>query len=144
MSGRVFQVLQQMLKMRKDRSVARSKVVKAELERVRGFNEQIESYANEYESQWMNAAQKGDTVLQLQTQASFGQKLRATAASQLPEIQNLQSQSKEALEKAQQDAERLKTFESFIANKKRLNQKALDHQDEKALEDVLQARHRSS
>jgi flagellar export protein FliJ len=144
MSGRVFQVLQQMLKLRKDRSVARSKMVKAELERVRGFNEQIESYANEYESQWMNAAQKGDTVLQLQTQASFGQKLRATAASQLPEIQNLQSQSKEALEKAQQDAERLKTFESFIANKKRLNQKALDHQDEKALEDVLQARHRSS
>ena len=144
MSGRVFQVLQQMLKLRKDRSVARSKMVKAELERVRGFNEQIESYANEYESQWMNAAQKGDTVLQLQTQASFGQKLRATAASQLPEIQNLQSQSKEALEKAQQDAERLKTFESFIANTKRLNQKALDHQDEKALEDVLQARHRSS
>lgn len=144
MSGRVFQVLQQMLKMRKDRSVARSKVVKDELERVRGFNEQIESYANEYESQWMNAAQKGDTVLQLQTQASFGQKLRATAASQLPEIQNLQTQSKEALEKAQQDAERLKTFENFIANKKRLNQKALDHQDEKALEDVLQARHRSS
>ena len=144
MSGRVFQVLQQMLKMRKDRSVARSKMVKTELERVRGFNEQIESYANEYESQWMSAAQKGDTVLQLQTQASFGQKLRATAASQEPEIQNLQLQSKEALEKAQQDAERLKTFENFIAKRQRLKQMALDHQDEKAMEDVLQARHRSS
>ncbi len=144
MSGRVFQVLQQMLKLRKDRSVARPKMVKAELERVRGFNEQIESYANEYESQWMNAAQKGDTVLQLQTQASFGQKLRATAASQEPEIQNLQLQSKEALEKAQQDAERLKTFENFIAKRQRLKQMALDHQDEKAMEDVLQARHRSS
>ena len=81
MSGRVFQILQQMLKMRKDRSVARSKVVKAEYDRVRSFNEQIESYAAEYESQWMNSAQKGDTVLQLQTQASFGQKLRATSAS---------------------------------------------------------------
>ena len=144
MSGRVFQVLQQMLKMRKDRSVAKSKMVKAEFDRVRNFNEQIESYANEYESQWMNAAQKGDTVLQLQTQASFGQKLRATAASQEPEIQNLQSQSKEALEKAQQDAERLKTFENFIAKRQRLKQMALDHQDEKAMEDVLQARHRSS
>jgi|LauGreDrversion4_2_1035121.scaffolds.fasta_scaffold447806_2 flagellar export protein FliJ len=144
MSGRVFQVLQQMLKMRKDRSVAKSKMVKAEFDRVRNFNEQIESYANEYESQWMNAAQKGDTVLQLQTQASFGQKLRATAASQEPEIQNLQLQSKEALEKAQQDAERLKTFENFIAKRQRLKQMALDHQDEKAMEDVLQARHRSS
>jgi flagellar export protein FliJ len=144
MSGRVFQVLQQMLKMRKDRSVAKSKMVKAEFDRVRHFNEQIESYANEYESQWMNAAQKGDTVLQLQTQASFGQKLRATAASQEPEIQNLQLQSKEALEKAQQDAERLKTFENFIAKRQRLKQMALDHQDEKAMEDVLQARHRSS
>lgn len=143
MSGRVFQVLQQMLKMRKDRSVAKSKMVKAEFDRVRNFNEQIESYANEYESQWMNAAQKGDTVLQLQTQASFGQKLRATAASQEPEIQNLQLQSKEALEKAQQDAERLKTFENFIAKRQRLKQMALDHQDEKAMEDVLQARHRS-
>jgi flagellar export protein FliJ len=144
MSGRVFQVLQQMLKMRKDRSVAKSKMVKAEFDRVRNFNEQIESYANEYESQWMSAAQKGDTVLQLQTQASFGQKLRATAASQEPEIQNLQLQSKEALEKAQQDAERLKTFENFIAKRQRLKQMALDHQDEKAMEDVLQARHRSS
>jgi flagellar biosynthesis chaperone FliJ len=144
MSGRVFQVLQQMLKMRKDRSVAKSKMVKAEFDRVRTFNEQIESYATEYESQWMSAAQKGDTVLQLQTQASFGQKLRATAASQLPEIQNLQSQSREALEKAQQDAERLKTLENFMANRQRLKQKALDQQDEKAQEDVLQARQRSS
>ena len=144
MSGRVFQILQQMLKMRKDRSVVKSKMVKAEFDRVRSFNEQIDSYATEYESQWMNAAQKGDTVLQLQTQASFGQKLRATAASQQPEILNLQAQSQEALEKARQDAERLKTFENFMANRQRLKQKALDQQDEKALEDVLQARHRSS
>jgi flagellar export protein FliJ len=144
MSGRVFQILQQMLKLRKDRSVAKSKMVKAEFDRVRSFNEQIESYATEYESQWMSDAKKGDTVLQLQTQASFGQKLRATAASQVPEIQNLQAQTQEALKKAQQDAERLKTFENFLANRKRLQQKALDQQDEKALEDVLQARHRSS
>jgi flagellar export protein FliJ len=144
MSGRVFQILQQMLQMRKDRSIAKSKMVKAEFDRVRNFNEQIESYATEYESQWMNAAQKGDTVLQLQTQASFGQKLRATAASQLPEVQSLEAQSKLALEKAQQDSERLKTLQNFIANKQRLKQKALDHQDQKALEDVLQAKHRSS
>jgi flagellar export protein FliJ len=144
MSGRVFQILQQILQMRKDRSIAKSKMVKAEFDRVRNFNEQIESYATEYESQWMNAAQKGDTVLQLQTQASFGQKLRATAASQLPEVQTLEAQSKLALEKAQQDSERLKTLQNFITNKQRLKQKALDHQDQKALEDVLQAKHRSS
>jgi len=144
MSGRVFQVLQQMLKMRKDRSVAKSKMVKAEFYRVRTFNEQIESYATEYESQWMSAAQKGDTVLQLQTQASFGQKLRATAASQQPEIESLQTQSREALKKAQQDAERLKTLENFMANRQLMKQKALDQLDEKTQEDVLQARHRSS
>ena len=144
MSGRVFQVLQQMLKMRKDRSVAKSKMVKAEFDRVRNFNEQIESYATEYESQWMSAAQKGDSVLQLQTQASFGQKLRATSASQQPEIKSLEAQSKQALEKAQQDTERLKTLQNFMASKQRLKQKALDQLDEKALEDVLQAKHRSS
>ncbi len=143
MSGRVFQIWQQMLQMRKDRSIAKSKMVKAEYDRVRNFNEQIESYATEYESQWMNAAQKGDTVLQLQTQASFGQKLRATAASQLPEIQSLAAQSKQALEKAQQDSERLKTLNNFIANKQRLKQKAQDDKDEKAFEDVLQGKRRT-
>lgn len=144
MSGRVFQILQQMLKMRKDRSMARSKVVKAEYDRVRSFNEQIEAYAAEYESQWMNSAQKGDTVLQLQTQASFGQKLRATSASQQPEIDSLKNQSQQAIQKAQQDAERLKTFENFLVQRKQLKQKSLDQQDQKALEDVLQARHKSS
>jgi hypothetical protein len=144
MSGRVFQVLQLMLNMRKDRSVAKSKMVKAEFDRVRNFNDQIESYATEYEAQWMNAAQKGDTVLQLQTQVSFGQKLRATAASQQPEIQALEAQSRLALEKAKQDLERLKTFQNFVANRERVMQQALEHQDEKDLEDVLQAKHRTS
>ena len=119
-------------------------MVKAEYDRVRSFNEQIESYAAEYESQWMNSAQKGDTVLQLQTQASFGQKLRATSASQQPEIDSLKNQSHQAIQKAQQDAERLKTFENFLVQRKLLKQKALDQQDQKALEDVLQARHKSS
>ena len=38
MSSRVFEVLQQMLKLRKDRSIAQSKRVQAEYERVRAFN----------------------------------------------------------------------------------------------------------
>ena len=79
MSSRVFEVLQQMLKLRKDRSVAQSKRVQAEFERVRNFNLQVESYAKEYETQWVKAAQQGDSVLNLQTQANFGLNLRATA-----------------------------------------------------------------
>ena len=58
MSSRVFEVLQQMLKLRKDRSVAQSKRVQAEYDRVRNFNLQVTSYANEYESQWVKAAQQ--------------------------------------------------------------------------------------
>ena len=142
MSGRVFEVLQQMLKLRKDRSVAQSKLVKAEYERVRAFKDQIESYANEYESQWMVAAQQGDTVLQLQTQATFGQNLRATAKSQQPEVTALKSQSREALDKALHDAQRLKTMQNFLANRQRKQLLARGVQEEKVLEDVLQARYR--
>lgn len=142
MSGRVFEVLQQMLKLRKDRSVAQSKLVKAEYERVRAFKDQIESYANEYESQWMVAAQQGDTVLQLQTQANFGQNLRATAKSQQPEVTALKSQSREALDKALHDAQRLKTMQNFLANRQRKQLLARGVQEEKVLEDVLQARYR--
>lgn len=143
MSNRVFEVLQQMLKLRKDRSVAQSKRVQAEFERVRNFNLQVTSYAQEYESQWVKSAQQGDTVLNLQTQANFGLNLRATAKSQEPEVQALQSQSREALDKALKDAQRLKTLQAFLAKRQlqRLHQQ--ERQDDKALEDVLQARHNS-
>ena len=140
MSNRVFEVLQQMLKLRKDRSVAQSKRVQAEYERVRNFNLQVESYAKEYETQWVKAAQQGDTVLNLQTQANFGLNLRATAKSQEPEVQALKSQSREALDKALQDAQRLKTLQSFLAKRKQQRQAQFEMHEDKALEDVLQAR----
>ena len=140
MSNRVFEVLQQMLKLRKDRSVAQSKRVQAEYERVRNFNLQVESYAKDYESQWVKAAQEGDTVLNLQTQANFGLNLRATAKSQEPEVQALKSQSREALDKALHDAQRLKTLQSFLAKRKQQRQNQFEKNEDKALEDVLQAR----
>ena len=140
MSNRVFEVLQQMLKLRKDRSVAQSKRVQAEFERVRNFNLQVESYAKEYESQWVKAAQQGDTVLNLQTQANFGLNLRATAKSQEPEVAALKSQSREALDKALQDAERLKTLQAFLAKRKQQRLRQFEKHEDKALEDVLQAR----
>ena len=140
MSNRVFEVLQQILKLRKDRSVAQSKRVQAEFERVRNFNLQVESYAKEYETQWVKAAQQGDTVLNLQTQANFGLNLRATAKSQEPEVAALKSQSREALDKALQDAQRLKTLQSFLAKRKQQRQRQFEKHEDKALEDVLQAR----
>ena len=140
MSSRVFEVLQQMLKLRKDRSVAQSKRVQAEFERVRNFNLQVESYAKEYETQWVKAAQQGDSVLNLQTQANFGLNLRATAKSQEPEVAALKSQSREALDKALQDAQRLKTLQSFLAKRKQQRQRQFEKHEDKALEDVLQAR----
>ena len=140
MSNRVFEVLQQMLKLRKDRSVAQSKRVQAEYERVRNFNLQVESYAKEYESQWVKAAQEGDSVLNLQTQANFGLNLRATAKSQEPEVQALKSQSRDALDKALHDAQRLKTLQSFLAKRKQQRQNQFEKNEDKALEDVLQAR----
>ena len=143
MSNRVFEVLQQMLKLRKDRSVAQSKRVQAEFERVRNFNLQVESYAKEYETQWVKAAQQGDTVLNLQTQANFGLNLRATAKSQEPEVAALKSQSREALDKALQDAQRLKTLQSFLAKRKQQRQRQFEKHEDKALEDVLQARQKT-
>ena len=113
---------------------------RAEYERVRNFNLQVESYAKEYESQWVKAAQQGDTVLNLQTQANFGLNLRATAKSQEPEVQALKSQSREALDKALQDAQRLKTLQSFLTKRKQQRQHQFEKHEDKALEDVLQAR----
>ena len=103
----------------------------------------MESYAKEYETQWVKAAQQGDTVLNLQTQANFGLNLRATAKSQEPEVQALKSQSREALDKALQDAQRLKTLQSFLAKRKQQRQRQFEKHEDKALEDVLQARQKT-
>jgi hypothetical protein len=88
----------------------------------------------------VKAAKEGDTVLNLQTQANFGLNLRATAKSQEPEVQALKSQSREALDKALHDAQRLKTLQSFLAKRKLQRQHQLEKDEDKALEDVLQAR----
>jgi hypothetical protein len=68
--------------------------------------------------------------------------LRATAKSQQPEVTALKSQSREALDKALHDAQRLKTMQNFLANRQRKQLLARGVQEEKVLEDVLQARYR--
>ena len=55
-------------------------------------------------------------------------------------MQALKLQSQETLAKAMQDAQRLKTLQSFLAKRKLQRQHLLDKQDDKALEDVLQGR----
>jgi hypothetical protein len=58
-------------------------------------------------------------------------------------VKALQSQSREALDKALKDAQRLKTLQSFLAKRKLQSLHQQERHDDKALEDVLQARHNS-
>jgi len=55
----------------------------------------------------------------------------------------LKSQSREALDKALQDAQRLKTLQSFLAKRKQQRLHQFEKHEDKALEDVLQARQNS-
>ncbi len=142
MSTKAFEVWLQLQELKRQRSASRSRRVQAEVQRVRTFANQIDEYAREYESQWAQAAQAGESVWQLEASAQFGQRLRETGAAQRTELESLEAKGQELLKQAQEDLERTRTLEDFVQRRKaqeRLEQQA---KEEKAQEDVLQARYR--
>lgn len=142
MNRRVFDLLLQMLQLRKEREMAQSRRVQAEYQRVKSFSDQISGYAREYEEQWTNTARLGGTVLDLQAQSDFGRRLHATAQSQAPEVNALDLKRKAALEQALRAAERAKALERWIQRRKLESRQDTERAQEKEQEDALQARHR--
>lgn len=143
MSQRTFEVLLKMLAMRKDRSVARSKRAQAEFLRAKEFSDQLQTYSREYQAQWLQSAEKGDSVLMLQTASSFGHQLAQTAAGQQAQAQSLSDRSQQAVEQALRDTQREKTLQEYLAKQRHLATLSRDKRERRELDDVLNARSRT-
>jgi flagellar biosynthesis chaperone FliJ len=135
-----FELLLTMLKVRKDRAMASSLRVQKDLQRVKGFKHQLDSYAKEYETQWMNASRTGEKVSHLQVQMAFGNRLRETALAQETELRALNQQALNARHQALKESERYKTLLKFQQRKKQQETAAHERQQQHELEDLLQAR----
>lgn len=142
MSRHFFDLMLGLLRVRKDRAVAQSRRVQAELQRVEGFKNQLDGYAQEYESQWLNAAQQGESVRNLRVQMDFGVRLRDTARAQEPELMALTQQASKAKQQAMAESDRFKTFQAFRARQKQQAQLEQERKEQRELEDLLQARHK--
>ena len=143
MKRHFLDLLIKMLQVRKDRATGSYRRVNSELQRVQGFKDQLTSYAQEYETQWVKAAQAGDTVQNLQVQMDFGRRLRVTAAAQEPEIEALTRKSGQATQQAVAENKRLKTVQEFQRRQKIKSDLELDRRQNKDMQDLLQARQRS-
>ena len=143
MKRNFFDLMLGLLKVRKDRAVAQSRRVQGELQRVQGFKNQLDGYAQEYETQWLSAAREGDSVRNLQVQMDFGLRLRDTARAQEPELNALTQQAAKATQHALAETERLKTLQAFQARQKIKASLELERKEQRELEDLLQARHKT-
>ena len=142
MKRHFLDLLAKLLQVRKDRAAGVYRRTRTELQRVQGFKDQLSDYAQEYETQWTQAARAGDTVQNLQSQMDFGRRWRDTAQAQEPERQAWNQKAASATQQALAESKRLKTVLEFQRRQKIKVQQEQERQNAKDLEDLLQARQR--
>ena len=138
--SRVFEWVLKLVEMRRDRSVSQARRARQDYARSREFTEQLNQYAAEYDKQWSQVAQAGESVLQLRTSSAFGENLRGTARAQGQETDKLREHSQKMLDKALQDSRRVEAIEQYMAKQRAQRRAAREHRETKDLEDDLNAR----
>ena len=144
MNQQSWNLLLEMTRLRKERSMAQSRRARSELDRVAGFQQQIQAYAREYDEQWLASVQAGTSVLTLQSQTAFGQKLHETARAQEPEVKALTQRLNLVKQQALRDHERHKALQAYIHKKKREHELHVEKREQRELEDLVALRKPSS
>lgn len=138
--NRAMQWMLKLVEIRRDRSVTQSRRAQQEFTRSHDFTQQLQGYAAEYDQQWAQVAQRGDSALMLHTTASFGDNLRGTARVQAQETEKLQAHSQKLLQQALQDTRRVEAMQNYMARQQSLRRAMAERRDQKQLEDDLNAR----
>ena len=138
--NRAFEWMLKLVEIRRDRSVNQSRRAQQEFVRSREFSQQLQGYAAEYDQQWSQVAQRGDSALMLHTTASFGENLRNTATAQTQETDKLQAHSHKLLQQALQDTRRVEALQNYMARQQSLRRVMAERREQKQLEDDLNAR----
>lgn len=144
MSRSAFELMLQLMEIRKDRSVARSRKAQSDFLSSKNISDQLQAYAAEYDAQWVQSARQGDTVMMLQTSSSFGQNLNATAANQGSETRILEQTSQRALQQALQDNQRMKVLQDYIDRRKALIRATSEKRAQRELDDDFNGRNRQN
>lgn len=138
--SRAFEWMLKLVELRRERSVNQARRARQDHARSLEFTQQLQHYAAEYDTQWSQVAQNGDSVLQLRTASAFGENLRGTARAQAQETDKLQAHSQKMLDKALQDTRRVDAMSEYMAKQKALRRATREHREQKDLEDDLNAR----
>ncbi len=138
--NRAFEWMLKLVELRRDRSVQQSRRAQQEWARSQEFTQQLQGYASEYDQQWAQVAQRGDTALMLHTTASFGDNLRSTASVQAQETDKLQTHSQKLLQQALQDTQRVDALQNYMARQQALRRVLAERREQKQLEDDLNGR----
>ena len=140
MNKQTWNLLLELTRLRRERSMAQSRRTRAELDRDQGFQQQIQAYAREYDERWLASVQSGATVLTLQSQTAFGQKLHETARAQEPEVQALTQRHNLQKQQALRDHERHKALQVYLNKKKLEHQLHIEKREQRELEDLIPTR----
>lgn len=142
MNHKAFALMLRLMEIRKDRAVAKSRKAQADFLSSKNTSDQLQSYASEYDAQWVRSAHQGDSAMMLHTSAAFGQNLNSTTATQLAETRALERTSQRALQQALQDSQRMKVLQDYIARRKAQLRAEAEKREQRHLEDDLNGRTR--
>lgn len=140
MDDRAMALLLRMLEIRKERAAMASRSAQQAFLKARHFSQQVDAYAHEYDLNWAKSVSQGDRVDHLQAQAAFTDRLQDTATQQRLEAQLLEQESLRALSKVVQESERVRAIRQWQDRQATMQKSQLARREERAMEDVIQAR----
>ena len=135
MSRSAFDLMLKLMEIRKDRAISKSRKAQSDFLSSKSISDQLQTYASEYDVQWVQSAKQGDSVMLLQTSASFGQNLNSTAANQRLETRILEQVSQRAVQQALQDSQRTRVLQDYINRRKALISANSEKRAQRELED---------
>lgn len=141
MDGRAMALLLRMLEIRKERAAMASRSAQQAYLKAKNFSQQVDAYAHEYDLNWARSVSQGDRVDHLQAQAAFTDRLQDTAAEQRQEAHHLEQESQRALSKVVQESERVRAIRQWQDRQTKIQKLQQARREERAMEDVIQARH---
>ena len=140
MNPKLLGALTTLLTVTKRRSTAKALTAQGHYQRANQLQEQISSYAREYDAQYAQSAAQGTDPLSLHAQARFSAKLRETAQAQTPEVLFNRKQWQQAQRQLSRDSKRLETMENFAKEQAQLARIKVEHQEQLQVEEAIQVR----
>ena len=137
---KALHLLLKIAKIKEDQAMARARRVTAQANETLKFQEQVISYAKDYEQQILDGGKAGTRVAFIQDSDAFRAKLLESSRAMDRQVRNLQIDSKNILEDAMRAKMKSEGLSKLVNKLNQKEQQKKDKAQEAQFEDLMAAR----